>query len=358
MSAKRFAILIALSAASLISSFASAAPADAYDSKFYGPTKSSSEFYAEQWSASFWCEDGTYAHFQFAVSNMGIGDGKGGGKIEITTVDGRRLQSKKDFGKAWKSGKENFSLSADGWKFEKTEKGFAFVGGDDKININAAAAPLVAAWRPADFPFYKTGDGFYDYALLAPRASFAGSLKFDGETRDVKGIGFIDRSSADIAPHKLAKRWLKFRFFSGDYTCIFAGFAPSDADGPAVYKGWAWLGKGSEKLFSASEIAASYSDFFADKASKAKYELPGKIEISAADGGQKVVAVIVKKKSLKRKEILNDLPFVVRKVAQSFSEPLDFVFNGSFNVKLFGEDGSLKADISDDRDYVMQYINK
>ncbi len=357
MTFKRFSVLIS-AAAALIAFFTPAAPVSAYDVSLYGPAKSSAEFYAEQWSASFWCEDGTYVHFQFAVSNMGIGDGKGGAKIEITAADGARLQTKKDFGSSWKSGKSEFSLSADGWKFEKNADGFKFSGGDDKISVDAAAVALAAAWRPGPFPFYKNDDGFYDYALLAPRASFTGTVKFAGETREFKGTGFVDRSVADMAPHKLAKRWLKFRFFSGEYACIFAGFAPPDAKGNAVYKGYLWLGKGSETLFSGTDVSASFSDFFIDKASKSRYELPSKIEISVASGDKRVAAALSKKKLLKRKEILKDLPFAVRKIAQSFSEPLDFVFSGSFEIKLYGADGSIRAEVSDDRDYVMQYINK
>ncbi len=342
----------------ILSVFVAFAQAAELPLEAYNPHLMKDEFYSEQWSASIWAENGYYVHVQFAISNIGMGDHKGVVKVEVTHPDEKREGAYLRVNGDWNYEKEVFKLNFNGNVWEKQGEKFHVKAGDDDINTELTLTVESDPWRPGGKRgFYRRGKNIYDSVLLAPRMKAEGVLNLKGKKLAIKGQGLWDHSFSNIAPHKLAKRWLKFKYYDGDFTMLFTGLA-EPSSGKDINRSWIWMGKGDKTLFHAMNPKVKY----ADEKEEGKYKVPQKILIRTKSGKRSLGVDIRQKKLLRRKDALMNLSKVERFVVERFAAPIDYTFNGDFLIQLSvpGKDGGEPKviKIKGNSDYVMQYLNK
>jgi hypothetical protein len=348
---KRVAFLVSL-ALLLAAGNASALPLEDFQ-----PHPSSDEFYSEQWSVSVWAENKCYVHVQFVVSNLGMGDKKGAFKVEVTAPDEVRYSGKSKVGSDWSAESDRFRIIFGKARFEQKGKEFDLQADTESMSVTLHIKSLMEGWNPGNGkPIYEDANGRYGFAYLTPRASFSGELKMNGKTIPISGIGLIDHSWTTIAPHKLAKRWAKIKFFSGDTTLLFTGFASPNTTEP-LDKGWIFLAKGNERLLATSIYRVKFGDMMTDVKTKSRYAVPRLIEISAEQSGRLATIVLKTKKLLRRKNILDDLSELERFVVSRISEPVDYTFNGDVHIAISEAQPSNDMTMDRNSDYVFQYIN-
>ncbi len=325
----------------------------------YQPHLRSGEFYSEQWSASVWSNNSYYVHVQFLISNIGLGDHKGAVKIETTLPDQSRDSRKYRADKNWKSADDIFRLQFAEHTIEQSAGVIKIKAGDAEFGTELTIKPLVSGWKPGiGTQFVKTAEGDYDYFLLVPRAEISGVLRRNGESIAIKGFGFMDHSYSDVAPHKLAKRWLKMKFFTEDgYTLLFVGLAsPSSKDD--LTNCWLWFGKNEQTLFRSSSVAVKFAAMENDAASNGRYRIPAKIHLRATADGR-TFGLDLSKQSLRRhKDMLEGLSSAERFVVERFSKPIDYTFSGSYFIQLDDPASSKSVKVKGRSDYIMQYLNQ
>ncbi len=339
-----------------------ATPAFALPLGDYQPHLASDEFYTEQWSSSVWAENGFYVHVQFVVSNIGLGDKKGAVKVEVTTPRMKRLATKIKVGDDWRFAKDRFALDFEGSVIEKRGDALYIKAGDGDLSTELTITSLTPGFNPAAGGHLYEKNGVYDMVLLAPRAAFKGVMTIKGKSLPIVGTGLVDHSWTTIPPHKLARRWLKFKFFSGDTTALFTGFATDQAGPQGLDRGWIWLGQKERTLFATLNPKVTFKGAVQDSKSKNKYKLPKMVTISSEKDGCKLEVTLRQKKLLRRKDVLDDLSKLESFVVARVSEPIDYTFNGDFQFTLtlppVTEGGEAETIvIKENRDYVMQLIN-
>lgn len=340
-------------------------PADANDGKvtlnglspdafIAHPSKSS--WYSEQWSLSLWADNGYYVHVQFIISNVGMGSGKGAVKVEVTKASGERASRNQNLGDDWQVSSDRFNLKFGSASLSGQGSDWQVTAGDEQIRVDLKLTPLARGFLPGNKGNLASGShGRYDLVLLAPILSATGTLTIGGEKMTITARGMADHSWTTIRPDRLAKNWLKFKFFTGDLVAIFAGFTTPGSDS-VIDRSWLWVAQKSEPILQASNVQVQIVPGFRDTKTKAGYVLPSEVRIVASDATPRGTIRIMTKGLLQRKDMLNNLSWLERAAVGLVSEPIDYVLNGDFTFQIEKRDKSIVR-LTQNNDFVMHFIN-
>ncbi|HSA24439.1 MAG TPA: hypothetical protein P5076_23465, partial [Myxococcota bacterium] len=206
------------------------------------PHLGDSESYTEQWSHGVWTPDGYFIGVDFVISNLGIGDHKGGFRVELKDPDGKRVECKQDFDDdEWSSAKQGFKLTFGAQELSGDVSGLRLKVRCPKLSADLVFANAGPAVKPGSGGLRVEDDGevegTYNIVFTSPRANVTGQVVQAGRTIPIAGPGFCDHSYSDISPEKLARRWFRFKLINPDISIVMAELEATRDLGSAQ-RGW------------------------------------------------------------------------------------------------------------------------
>lgn len=215
--------------AALLAAPAAAAP-------LLAPRLESTESFSESFTVIADLESGDYLQLQLAVSNLGVGDGKGACRLLWVPPGGPPRTAAT-------------LLERQDWQHqpgppERLQMGRCHLTAGEALAIHVEAEELVIdltlqaaprAHRPPDGEL-RTAKGFYESDILVPWADAIGTLRAGESSRALRGRGFSDHSRSTLMPGDTARQVARFRGVADARPLlVHARFAP---DG--TVHGWLW----------------------------------------------------------------------------------------------------------------------
>jgi len=287
------------------------------------------EFYNEQYSISTKMKGGASSYLQLVISNLGPGDGKLGIVWEMGLKDGTKINTKiKGDRGDWTTSKSKFDIQMGENRWHGKPGRIKIEIRHEGYEVNYEIRNLVSPWKPGSGKLKVGSDGYYEFQLLAPMAviSMTGK-KPDGTEFSAKGRAYMDHSRTNVASHKLAKRWTRYRSFTGKQALHFVEFTPPAHVGSQPI-GFAYIVSKKGVLFESLSARGSYSDYWTDKAHKNRYRVPKKLKIEAQDGEKLLLLIVDSKRMAWRSDYLDSIGKMARMLVEKFAQPAGYGFDG------------------------------
>ncbi len=188
-------------------------------------------------------------------------------------------------------------------------------------------------WKPGK-GLTRYGDrGYFGWVVPAPRARVEGTVKFEGEKRDVAGIGYHDHNLVTPDMRRILSYWYWGRLYTGDFTLLYAYVRTKKRFGNAVSKPLLLAYK-DEIILSTGEMTLKDSGFVFNKVANREYPAGLQIEVP----GSLYLRLDVKK-VIDATDILAELnPIIMNPVVKwginKFMRPGWFRFESDFTLKV------------------------
>jgi len=319
----------------------------------YLPGPSDVEGYSEQWSFSHELTGGGSLSVQVVVSNAGVGDGKGGLKVDLRLPDGTRRKVRRRCRVRGELKGEHAVLRCAGLTVRSTLGGYTATLSKGKLRFEAAVAARTPPWRPGDgqVRYDDEGEQVYELLVAVPRGELSGSLKLGKRTEALSGLAFADHSRSTLGPHLVAKRWLRFKRLKPDLSLLFAAWqAPS-----GERFGYVLAADASGRLL------ASANPLIEERALKpapnrAAYLLPHSLTLTAKQPEGSLQVRVQRARLVRTKDLLGGLNALERVVAKRFSDPFGYSLRGQISVR-WEHGGKLVHELSVEDGYLVEHIN-
>ncbi len=321
------------------------------------------EWYNEQYSISMKLEGNNSSYLQLIISNLGVGDGKLGVVWELRIGDEPKLKSKREFPRdQWKSDNSRFDVRIGNtgnirWHGKPGDL-TVDVESKDGYKARYRIKNLVRPWKPGSGRLKLPGGGYYEFQLVAPMARVqVTGTRPDGTPFELKGRAYVDHSRTNVASHKIATRWARFRAFAGKQTIHFVElFPPAHVSSRSV--GFLLVANKKDGiLFEALEAHGMYTDSFTDKKHPNRYFVPrkAKFEAQSEHGLIRVVTSTVRR--VWREDYLKGLGRVTKSVVQKFAQPVGYGFDSKAIGIIVKPDGT-KLKIRGIGRYIVTHVSK
>lgn len=204
----------------------------------FRPQMEGAEAFVEQFTAMASLDDGTFIQLQLGVSNIGMGDGKGGCRILVFPASGKPWLEDEQYGEdRWQYTAEPlpmFSVPRCYARGGAAVEYYAAIG-DGLVRITLAASHRSV--RPPGGRLTKE-ERFYEKEIIVPWAHARVELQMPGGQKRVHhGWGYADHSRSTTMPSDIARQWVRFRSFNDGNTILLVARFPPD-EGAVV--GWVW----------------------------------------------------------------------------------------------------------------------
>jgi hypothetical protein len=349
--ATRFSPAFVIFAAS-ISSFGPEKPVTIEEFK---PHLKNGESYSEQWTFSASMKDGASVGVDFFITNLGMGDHKGGFKAEYKEADGKKTSCKYEYtDDGWSSDKDGFHMKFGPNEIQGTLLGSQISVRCEKLGLDLKLENQGPPFQPGGGTIQFGNEGAYSMVFHSPRAAVTGILKQDGQEKILQGIGYLEHSSYDIAPYKQVRRWFRFKVFNENVNILMAEFETPSGYGNAR-QGWVVVYGPQGRILATARARFEYESFIKDTKSEEGYSIPRKVSVAAVDGTTTLVGSFVMKGIREIKDPLADLDFFRKSIVQQFSKPKEYYIQCSFTFDV--KNGSEKQTLEGEGTYRFMYIN-
>lgn len=320
----------------------------------YLPRASSVEGYSEQWSFSHELTGGGALSVQVVVSNAGLGDGKGGLKVDLRLPDGTRRRVRERCTVRGRVHEGRAELTCAGLTVASSLDGYVATLEGDGLRLKAGVRCTTPAWRPGDGRVSYDDDGRQVYELLVPvpRGELSGTLAVGEQPqRALRGVAFADHSRSTLGPHLVAKRWLRFKRLTPALSVLFATWqAPS---GERFAYLLATDAKGRQ-LASAAPVVQEGA--LQPAPNRAAYALPHDLRITAEQGGGRVEVRVAGAQLARTKDMLGSLNALERLVARRFSDPFGYSLRGQLEIR-WEQGGEVLHQVRAEDGFLVEHIN-
>jgi len=286
------------------------------------------EFYNEQYSISTKMKDGASSYLQLVISNLGAGDGKLGIVWELGLNDGTKVETRiKGDRSDWTTSKSTFDVRMGKNRWSGKPGKITIEIHHEGYEVTYELRNLVKPWKPGTGRLSIGSKGYYEFQLLSPMAviSMTGK-KPDGTEFSAKGRAYMDHSRTNVASHELAKRWTRFRSFTGKQALHYVEFVPPSHVGSRPV-GFAYVVSKKGVLFESLNAHGSFSDYWTDNAHKNRYRVPKKLKIEAQDGEKLLLLIVEGKRMAWRSDYLDSIGKMARMVVEKFAQPAGYGFD-------------------------------
>jgi hypothetical protein len=315
----------------------------------FRPHLGDNEAYSEQWSHGVWTPDGYFVGVDFAISNLGIGDHKGGFRLELKDPSGKKVECKQEFDDdEWSAAKEGFRLTFGSQELSGDASGLRIKVRCPKLSADLQFANVGPSVRPGDGTLSMEDDGevegSYHLMITSPRANVTGQVVQDGRTIAIAGPGFCDHSYSDISPEKLARRWFRFKLINPDISIVMAEIEATRELG-SVQRGWILVYDAQGRVLATARTRFEY-DGFVSQSKDGGYSIPRRVRLVAADGGNTLTGTLLMTGVKEIRDPTANLDGVRRAIVQQFSKPRDYSLACSyqFQLKQAGQVKELKGE--------------
>jgi hypothetical protein len=313
------------------------------------PHLGDTEAYSEQWSHGVWTPDGYFVGVDFAISNLGIGDHKGGFRLEFKDPSGKKMECKQEFDDdEWSASKDGFRLVFGAQELTGDASGLRLKVRCPKLNADLVFANAGPAVRPGNGNLrLEDGgqvEGTYTLMFTSPRANVTGQVVLAGQTIPIAGPGFCDHSYSDISPEKLARRWFRFKLINPDISIVMAELESTRELG-SQQRGWVLVYDAQGRVLATAKTRFEY-DGFVSQSKDGGYSIPRRVRLVAADGENTLTGTLRMTGVKEIRDPTANLDGVRRAIVQQFSKPRDYSLTCSyqFQLKQAGQVKELKGE--------------
>jgi hypothetical protein len=315
------------------------------------------EGYTEEWSHGVWTEDGKWTiGVDFYISNLGIGDHKGGFRARFRDAAGKVTKcSAKYDDDEWSSAKSGFAL-----KFGKAQVQGDMQGLKVKVKCKKLVLDLdfqneVPPLKPGGGKLrFGEGEGVYSMVFTSPRAKVTGTMVAAGKSRQIKGVGYATHSYSSMYPHKQSRRWFRFKTINKDISIITAE-VESVADYHNATNGWVLVLDPKGRIAATARTNFIFDGFIQDSKSDEGYKIPRRVRIIAVDGKTQITGLLLMKDIKKVRDPTADMDAIQRTIVRRFTKPRDYYINCSYKIRIKTEEGS--RTVEDEGVYRFIYVN-
>lgn len=291
------------------------------------------ESYTESWFLMVQGEGDLLLFVHFGISNLQpLSDFDGA--IETTVLhNGKTTFVKDNFKKSrvkYKDGKLDLAIGKN--TIKQVDGAIQMYVTQSGVELQLTATPQVGGIKPSPtvFPDKRT----YELHVAAPRATIQGTLKLDGKTVPVKGVGYLDHSVQNYPAHKMADRLYSFRGFSEtDGVNLLSFTLPKDLGGvemPALV-----LLKDNEVVARSTSVKMTGES--TERDSDNKYTYPTVWTLEATDGEKAIKGTIKLDKRVQRQNAADDFNFFERTLIKTFvANPMLYRHLGDFAFEITG----------------------
>jgi hypothetical protein len=296
-------------------------------------------------------------YFSYQITNLGAGAFKMTAKGSLKLGD-RTFQWKTDEleldDQEWKYDKNKLSIEVEGFKLSGTIDQLKFEVQKDDFQIVLDFTPIAKAWKP------KNGKLFADQKvssyLVFPLTYAKGFFSKGEEKIELNGKGYGTHTWSQLGPHELFAWTTQFRGVQEESNQSFY-FRQLRTHGDYEKKTAFYLLATDQdqivaECFDAQIIA---TQVYTDQKHDNQYQVNESFELKCKDSrtGAEIIASIKANKQSTRKNPLSKLNWVVRKLAESVSEPMEYVYDkASYELSVGGKKYSGKNGM-----YEINYFN-
>ena len=287
------------------------------------------------------------------ISNLGWGDNHGASRVRIHLPDQKKFNYSKKVDKdEWSSSSKTLDLKIAGARLKARGKnGFTVLFRGDGASMDLDVTNILPRWQPGNGRI-DVEDGYFTYALLAPRAKMTGKVTVGGKTYEVKSTdrAFADHTATNVAPYNFARRFGRFRHFEGDVSIAWREVElHEDFGGRSIT--WMMVGYKDKIVFSDASISAKLGKLKKDKAG---YNVPHAVQIDAKSGKDSV-RLIHRATKMKREDLLESYGTAVKAVASAVSTPYRYTLPGTFEMQMTIQGAT--AEVSGKGTYSFDFLN-
>lgn len=318
------------------------------------PRMSSGQAYSERYSFAVDIDGGGYIGINFTISNLGFRSGYGAFEVFIDLPGRKNYDNSDRVGRRdWTYGEEDFELDIDAASIEAVgDDAFElnYDGGDTEVSLRFQNR--LPMWRPGASEIRK-GDEYYRFMLVAAAADVEGRVKLDGEWSDIEGTrsGYGDHVATNIAPYNLATRFSRFRHADDEAFVMWREVALTEDFGGDT-TAWVVVGVDDEIVF---EDAGAQIDFDGvERDEETGYDVPGSVEVRAAQGDEKV-RFSLQVDDVEGRDPLAGRGRAARMIAAAVSDPFQYNLRGPFGLEL--DVGGQRIRLDDSGHVTIDYIN-
>ncbi len=296
-------------------------------------------------------------YLRVRIANLGPGDGR----LELT------LRTRDPKTKARLQRSQTFDR--DEWSFDPGQlalraPGLSVRGGPERIEVEVKGEGFstratflreAPGWRPGKGKVALAGGGYYATSIVFPRATVEAEIESGGERHALQGKGFSVHSHSDVAPYKLARRWVQFDSHDNDYAIYLRHFVPAEGQPqqPVSFLLVTWKDR---VVFESYRVRIRAEKSSPDEKTKARYPVPRRLVIQAVAPGQALDLVLDGKELYHRSAMLEEAGTLERVVIQQFAEPVDYNFRCGYSLRLVNE-GQPPLEFGGAATYSVNYLN-
>lgn len=319
------------------------------------PEMSSDEAYTERYGFAVDLDNGGHIGVDWTISNLGWGDGQGAAAVRVRLPGKEKYTTKKKVSKdKWSYSKKKFDIDiADTRVRARGNNTFVVTHKGEDVSFELLFKNTTPMWKPGTGRI-KVKDGYYKFNMLAPRANVTGEVTIGGKTIKVKGTkkGYADHVATNIAPFDFAKRFSRFRTYNNDVFVMWREVKLHSDYGGRSFT-WAVVGYKDKIVFSDPDATIRMARKRKDP--KGGYTFPMAVQIDGKDGKDSI-KLVIKGKSFKRTDLLEDYGAAAKMVASSVSNPFRYDVKGKYSLQMTIQGATAK--VSGRSHFVMDYINK
>ena len=305
--------------------------------------KRSEEMYTEVWSHGAWFKGGGDLGIDFAVTNLGIGDNKGGLRVEYKDSQGIKTKC-------------NAEYSADEWRSDS--RGFHLTFGENEVMGDLHSLNIIIRCKglSMDLRYINQGEpfqpgngiltynqrgeqpGFYSIVYTSPRAFVSGSITTDGRTTMVEGIGNAYHTWTNIGPQTQARRWFRFNLTRDDFTITLVELETPSNFGNS-HHGWALVYGSKGRILATARVRFEFDGFIKDQKSEESYVIPRRVQLVAVDDDVSLTGKLEMTGINNIVDPLADLDFFRKAIVRQFSKPRDYSLKAAYSFLLKDSQG-------------------
>ncbi len=202
----------------------------------------------------------------------------------------------------------------------------------DNIEADLTFTSKTPSWRPGSGKIYfdQKKEKYFAWLPAIPFGNVEGTLKYDGKEIKVTGTGYHDHNWGNVRLDKVMAQWYWGRARINDYTLIFSQMLTSPKYGsikvPVFY-----IAKGND-ILSSSNFGFSFTPSSWSKHSGGR-DYPEKIMLNVKQKEMEISIIITDPVFIEAKDLLEDLPWIVRGIIKIYTLPYYFRFSAKFKLE-------------------------
>lgn len=319
------------------------------------PKMSSGQAYSERYGFAVDLDNGAHVGIDFTISNLGIRNGYGASEVRIRHPDIDNYQHSERVSPGdWSYDENSFQLDIGPASVEATDDGaYELRYADDNARVELRFEPTIGMWQPGSGEI-RSGDDYYRFTLVSPRANVTGRIQWDGEWHEVEGTrsGYSDHVATNVAPYNLAKRFTRFRSYVDDAFVMWREVDLTDDFGGESVT-WVVVGVGDEIVYEDPDAEVRFGEIERD--AETEYLVPHAIQTLSKTGGDQF-RLTLRGNDVERRDLLEGRGRAARMIARAVSDPFQFNVQGDFQLEVVAGEHRLRS--RDSGHVTIDYVNQ